>query len=117
VNGYRGPAGISAGAAHTAVRAGGLVIDLREPADFAAGHPRGAINLPPGPGIGARAAGVLPHDPRVVLLATDRLQATETARQLLRVGVSRIDGFIGGGFAVWRAAGLPTSERPSVLSV
>jgi len=117
VNGYRGPSGISPGAAAAAVRSGGLVVDLRDALGFAAGHPRGAVNVPAGPTVTSRALQALPHDPRVVLLAADAREALETARQLLRVGVSRIDGYISGGFQAWKAAGLPTSQSPSVLSV
>jgi rhodanese-related sulfurtransferase len=99
------------------VRAGGIVLDLRDPAEFAAGHPRDAVNLQPGAGVGCRALQELPNDPRVVLLTADRCEAFDTARRLLRVGVSRIDGYINGGFPAWQAAGLPSSRRPSVLSV
>jgi hydroxyacylglutathione hydrolase len=31
---------------------------------------------------------------------------------LIRIGISRIDGYINGGFEAWRAAGLPTSSYP-----
>jgi hydroxyacylglutathione hydrolase len=124
VSGYRGPAAISPGSAAAALRARGIMIDLREPLAFDEGHARGAINLQPGPDLGCLAAGLLPPDPRVVLLASDGRQAAQAARQLLRVGVSRIDGYVNGGFAAWTAAGLPVSvgtsavpSAPSVLSV
>ena len=117
VKGYRGPSGISPGAAAAAVRSGALVADLRTALEFAAGHPRGAVNVPAGSTATARALHVLPHDPRVVLLAADAREALEASRQLLRAGVSRIDGYISGGFAAWQAARLPTSQSPSVLSV
>jgi len=115
VNGHRGLPAISPGSAATALRAGGLVLDLRDPGDFAAGHVRGAKNIEFGPGIAAAARHILPADARIVLLAADQHQAREAARQLLRIGVSRIDGYINGGFAAWKAAGLPTAS--SVLSV
>ena len=112
VNGYRGPAPVSPGSAATAIRAGALLIDLRGASAFAAAHPLGALNLSFGAKVGYWAGYVLPDDARVVLLAGNQREATEAARQLIRIGVSRIDGFIDGGFEAWRDAGLPTSAIP-----
>lgn len=112
VNGYRGPAPISPGSAVTAIRGGALMIDLRGGSAFATGHALGALNLAFGTKVGYWAGYVLPSDARVVLLAAHQREATEAARQLLRVGVSRIDGFINGGFDAWRDAGLPTGAFP-----
>ena len=112
VNGYRGPAAISPGSAATAIRNGALMIDLRGASAFAAAHPLGALNLAFGTKVGYWGGYVLPNDARVVLLAGDQREATEAARQLIRIGVSRIDGFINGGFDAWREAGLPTSSYP-----
>jgi hydroxyacylglutathione hydrolase len=115
VNGFRGLPAISPGSAATAIRAGGVVLDLRSPDDFAAGHARGAQNVAVGPALGVCVRRVLPRDPRIVLLADDGQQARDAALQLLRLGVSRIDGYVNGGYAAWKAAGLPITS--SVLSV
>lgn len=115
VNGFRGLPAISPGSASTAIKAGGVVLDLRGPDDFAAGHARDSHNVAVGAALGPSVRRVLPRDPRIVLVAQDGAQAREAALQLLRLGVSRIDGYVNGGFAAWRAAGLPTTS--SVLSV
>ncbi len=112
VNGYRGPAAISPGSAATAIRAGAIMIDLRGANEFAAAHPLGALNLAFGSKVGYWGGYVLPNDARVVLLAPGQREATDAARQLIRIGVSRIDGYINGGFDAWRAAGLSTSSYP-----
>jgi hydroxyacylglutathione hydrolase len=112
VNGYRGPAPISPGSAATAIRAGAMLIDLRGASTFAAAHPLGALNLAFGSKIGYWAGYVLPNDARVVLLAADQREATDAGRQLIRIGISRIDGFINGGFEAWQNAGLPTASYP-----
>jgi len=91
------------------------VLDLRAPDDFAAGHVRDACNVAVGPALGPSLRRALPRDPRIVLVTQDGPQRRAAALQLLRLGVSRIDGYINGGFAAWRAAGLPTTS--SVLSV
>jgi hydroxyacylglutathione hydrolase len=110
VNRYRGPAPISAGSAASAIRGGALLIDLRGASAFGSAHPLGALNLAFGQKVGYWAGYVLPADARVVLLAASQEEATEAARQLLRIGVSRIDGFINGGFEAWHDAGLPTAS-------
>jgi hydroxyacylglutathione hydrolase len=110
VNGYRGPAAISASATTAAIKAGALLLDLRPPAEFAERHPAGALNLGYGPKLGYWAGFVLPDDARVVLLAADERQAADAARQLMRIGVSRIDGYLTGGIHGWLAASLPVSS-------
>jgi hydroxyacylglutathione hydrolase len=109
VNGYGGPAAISASATAAAIKNGALLIDLRSAQAFAERHPLGALNLAYGPKVGYWAGFVLPADARVVLLASDERQAQDTARQLMRIGVSRIDGYLSGGMHAWEAAALPTA--------
>jgi hydroxyacylglutathione hydrolase len=60
--------------------------------------------------VGYWAGYVLPGDARVVLLGANHHEATEAARQLMRIGVSRVDGYVNGGFTAWRDAGLPTAS-------
>lgn len=111
VNGFRGLPAISPGSAATAVRAGGVVLDIRAPEVYAAGHALDAFNVAAGPTLGPAIRRVLPRDPRIVLIADDGPQAREAALQLLRLGVSRIDGYVNGGYAAWKAAGLPVAPR------
>lgn len=109
VNGYRGPAPLSPAATAAAIRGGAVLIDLRPPGAFAAAHPLGALNLTIGTRVGYWAGYVLPADAKVVLLGGNQHEAAEAARQLMRIGVSRIDGYLNGGFEAWRDAGLPTA--------
>jgi hydroxyacylglutathione hydrolase len=110
VNGYRGPAPLSAVAAAALVRNGAILIDLRPAAAFAAAHPLGALNLGIGTKVGYWGGYVLAGDARVVLMGANHHETTEAARQLIRIGVSRIDGYVNGGFDAWRDAGLPTAS-------
>lgn len=106
-NGYAGPAAVTATDAAEAMAGGAVLIDLRKAEVFAAGHPSGALNLGYGPKIGYWGGYVLPTDARVFLLGGSEREITDAARQLLRIGLSHIDGFVDGGFDAWSAAGLP----------
>jgi hydroxyacylglutathione hydrolase len=88
---------------------GALILDLREPAAFADGHPAGALNVAFGPKIGYWSAWLLEEGTPIILLAAEQAQANEAATQLLRVGLDRIEGWIDGGFAAWSVAGLPVA--------
>jgi DMSO/TMAO reductase YedYZ molybdopterin-dependent catalytic subunit/glyoxylase-like metal-dependent hydrolase (beta-lactamase superfamily II)/rhodanese-related sulfurtransferase len=72
-------------------QAGAVLLDTREPADFAAGHLRGAVNV----GLQGRFAeyvgSVLPPDREVVLVG-DPMAADEGKLRLGRVGYDRVVG-------------------------
>ena len=92
-------------AADTASRAGRLrLVDVREPDEFAAGHPAGAVNVPlaslPG------ALGRLPDGPIAFTCRSGArsLRATQAAHAAGRSDVSNVTG----GYIAWEKAGLPT---------
>jgi hydroxyacylglutathione hydrolase len=89
---------------------GALILDLRQGAAFADGHPYGALNIGYGPKIGYWAGWVVPPDAPLLLLADEPGQAQEAAVQLLRVGLDRIEGAIAGGFEGWTGAALPVAQ-------
>jgi hydroxyacylglutathione hydrolase len=88
---------------------GALLIDMRDPAAFAAGHPEGAINLGFGPRIGYWAGWLVPAGSKLVLLAGGGDQSGEAIRQLLRVGLDDVCGQLDGGFEAWTKAGAPAA--------
>ena len=98
-----------------AVRDGAVLIDLRQADAFADGHAAGAINIGFGARIGYWAGWVVPVTRAVILLADgDSRQIDEARRQLLRVGIDRVAGYVAGGFAAWRTAGLPVAQFAQV---
>jgi hydroxyacylglutathione hydrolase len=106
----RGLPPIQPGAAAALAADGAVIVDLRTGDDFAAGHPYGAISIAYGSKVGFWAGWVIPPDVPLLLLADEAAQAREAGIQLLRVGLDRVEGAIAGGFAAWRAAGLPVAS-------
>ena len=107
VDGYQGPPAVSAAAVAAAMREGALLVDLRKTEAFAAGHPKGALNLGYGPKVGYWGGYVLPTEARIFLIGAGERESADAGRQLLRIGISRIEGYVSGGFDAWRDAGLP----------
>jgi hydroxyacylglutathione hydrolase len=103
------PRPLTADAASRAVREGATLLDLRPASAFGEGHPAGALNLAFGSKVGYWAGWVVPADARVVLLSDALAPVLDVTRQLLRVGLDAIEGYVDGGFRAWRAAGLPTA--------
>ena len=108
--GVPAPRPLNARDAAAAVEDGALLIDLRSPEAFGAGHPPGAINLGFASKIGYWAGWILPPAAPLVLLAGDPHHAAEAYRQLLRVGLDEVVGAVDGGYTAWQADGLPVAR-------
>jgi phage shock protein E len=81
-----------------------LLLDVRTPEEFRAGHIPGAINVPHEQVAGRRAELAAPNGVVVYCMRGPRARVAEQA--LLAsgaTGVARLDG----GFSAWQAAGLP----------
>jgi len=105
---WHGVAAIDPGAAQGALEDGAILIDLRTPEDFSRIHPAGALNIPYSERVGYWAGWVVPAGARIVLLAADEREATDAARQLLRVGLESVIGYVDGGASAWEGARLPS---------
>jgi hydroxyacylglutathione hydrolase len=108
--GYPELTALTPGQAAAAAQQGAWVVDLRSVEEFGAGHPAGAINIPFGTKVGYWAGWIVPGEDRVVLLASSDTHVQGAQRQLLRVGLDRIEGFVAGGFDGWTRAGLPVQS-------
>ena len=97
------------------VEDGALVIDMRSPEAFAAGHPAGAVNIGFGPRVGYWAGWIVPPANPIVLLGSDPDQAERANRQLLRVGFDEVVGYVSGNFESWQKAEAPTA-RVEIIS-
>jgi rhodanese-related sulfurtransferase len=75
--------------------AGGAILDVRSAEDFAAGHARGALNVPiDGGNFPTKAGFVLPPDERVVIHAAGAEEAQRGARGLRAVGIFDLAGYV-----------------------
>ena len=87
-----------------------LLVDLRAPERFAAGHPAGAISVAfSARGLAERIANVTPESPSVALIAVDPAQAATAVGQLAAAGRG-IAGVFLDDPAAWRAAAIPLAE-------
>jgi rhodanese-related sulfurtransferase len=76
-----------------AARSGAVLLDTREPAEFARGHLRGAVNV----GLGGRFAeyaGDVLRPEQVIVLVGDRDTALEAKVRLGRIGFDRVAGYL-----------------------
>jgi rhodanese-related sulfurtransferase len=83
--------------------AGGIVLDVREPDDFARGHLAGAINV----GLSGKFAhwcGTLLDRTRPVVLVAPEGKEREAALRLGRIGLEQVKGFARGGHAALASA-------------
>jgi rhodanese-related sulfurtransferase len=86
-----------------------VVLDVREPAEFAAGHIREAKNIPvkelP------KRVGELDKfkSKAVIVVCTSGLQSSKAASQLKHAGFNQVFSLTG-GLAAWQAQGLPLAR-------
>ncbi|WP_233624545.1 rhodanese-like domain-containing protein [Actinoplanes sp. ATCC 53533] len=90
----------------TAHRDGAVVIDVREPAEYAAGHVDGAVLIPVGDVV-AR-AGELPRGVPVYVICASGNRSLAAADYLVRVGIDARS--VAGGTAAWLRAGHPVTR-------
>ncbi|MGV8959630.1 MAG: rhodanese-like domain-containing protein [Stenotrophomonas sp.] len=95
-----------------------VVIDVREPGEYALGHLPGAVNLPRGvlefqihahPAMACTASESLSQPERPVLLyCLSGGRSALAADSLRQLGFTQVYS-LAGGFGAWRTAGLPVS--------
>ena len=108
------PASVASQSLASIVSKGATLLDVRSSEAFGAGHLTGSVHIAFGPKVGYWAGWVLEPDAHIVVIADDEHQAVEVRRQLLRVGLDRVDGAARGEVERWRAAGLPISSTPQI---
>ena len=87
---------------------GVYVLDVRATEEFARSHIPGSVNIALSGQFASWAGGILGIHANPVLVAESEAQIDEARMRLARVGIEEVRGFLLGGLAAWRAAGLPT---------
>ncbi|HUK87801.1 MAG TPA: rhodanese-like domain-containing protein [Terriglobales bacterium] len=93
---------------------GALVLDVRSPEQFAAGHVPGSVNIGLGGQFASWAGTVLGLAARPVLVAASREQVDEARMRLARVGIDAEADYLEGGIAGWQQAGFPLAQTPQM---
>src|SRR5215470_7666076 len=98
-----------------AIRAGALVLDLRDPATYGEGHVQGALNVwIDSPQFAERVAGFVPQGAPLLLMAQGPSDLDQAVQALTRVGIDEITGFLQWGMIEWKSEGLPTEAVPQI---
>jgi hydroxyacylglutathione hydrolase len=90
------------------------VLDVRAGDQFAAGHIPGSVNIALSGQFASWAGCVLGIHANPVLVAESNAQIEEARLRLARVGIEEVRGYLAGGVAEWRKAGLPLLETPQI---
>jgi hydroxyacylglutathione hydrolase len=93
----------------TKLAEGEIALDVRPNDEFAAGHVPGSVNIALGGQFASWAGTVLGLSAHPVLIAETDAQLEEARLRLTRVGIEVLDGYLHGGLAAWKQAGLPVA--------
>ena len=88
---------------------GGLVIDARDAAEFAAAHVPGSVSVGLGSSFAIWAGWLAPYERQVALVLPDDGRYDEALRELRRIGIDAVAGFLDGGMEAWLASGRPSA--------
>jgi hydroxyacylglutathione hydrolase len=93
---------------------GVTAVDVRHQDQFAAQHVPGSINIALGGQFASWAGALLGLSTDPVLIADTDEQISEARLRLARVGIEEVAGYLEGGIAAWKSAGLPLAEVTQV---
>jgi len=93
---------------------GAVMLDVRNPQDFAAGHVYNAINIGLNGGFAPWVGALIPDLKQEILLITENGKEEETITRLSRVGYDNVLGYLNGGIAAWEKAGNEAGRIESI---
>jgi rhodanese-related sulfurtransferase len=93
---------------------GEIALDVRSGDEFAAGHVPSSINIALSGQFASWAGTVMGLASHPVLIADTEEQIEEARLRLARVGIEVLNGYLQGGVAGWRAAGLPIATTTQI---
>ncbi len=93
-----------------------FTLDVRPNAAFAAAHVPGSVNIALSGQFASWAGTLMGLNARPVLVAETPEQYAEARLRLARVGIEDPRGFLQGGIAAWKQAGLPLAQLPQMAA-
>lgn len=106
--------GIAAAGVEELIRAGAVVIDLRDQIAFGETHIPGAFGIGLAKQLPVWAAWVVPYDTPIILVSDNPHDCMHAAVLLSRVGLDEVAGFLQGGMPAWMRAGGPLARLPQM---
>ena len=91
-----------------------IALDVRSGDEFAAGHVPGSVNIALSGQFASWAGTVLGLASHPVLIADTEQQIDEARLRLARVGIEALNGYLQGGVAGWKSAGLPIASTAQI---
>jgi len=85
---------------------GSVILDVRDAADFGAGHIRGALNIGLGGQFASWAGSLIPMTSPIVIVAESDEKVEEAQLRLARVGLENVQGNLASGMNAWKEAAL-----------
>ncbi len=108
------PKALSAAEVRTAMRDGALLLDVRPSEIYGPEHVMGSMNIGLDGQFASWAGSLVPFQRRIVVVAPDSASVDETVMRLARIGLTTVDGYLDGGIAAWKEAGLPLGNIPQI---
>ena len=91
-----------------------VVLDVRDAAEFGAGHVPGALNIGLGGQFASWAGSLIPITSPIVIVAESNEKVEEAQLRLARVGLENVQGYLKGGIKAWEKAGLDLDMVPQI---
>jgi rhodanese-related sulfurtransferase len=105
---------LSTGQVQRHLAGGGVLVDARPIAAFAAGHIPGALSIALRPALASWLGWLVDDTGPLVFVLDDDQDRGELARQCRTIGYDHLVGELAGGMTAWRAVGLPQAQLPLV---
>ncbi len=98
------------------LNAGEIALDVRPGEEFAVEHVPGSVNIALSGQFASWAGTVLGLSAHPVLIAASDAQLEEARLRLTRVGIEVLGGYLAGGVAGWKQAGLPVGSISQITA-
>ena len=117
LHGFRHPSRLAETRLAAVLQDGGVVVDTRASAEFAAGHVPRTLNIPLNKSFTTWAGWLVPYDRPFYLIADDACRdcLDEAVRALAMIGLDRVQGYFGSdAIEAWRTAGRELASVPQM---